>query len=105
MKGHCDHCYGYDSINDDNDKMGNDNSDKMTMLMMRTMISGHQGDHYNQYGMMIFYDEDDNYNDDDKGGLTWPRGKGPQAASQPNTQVLTPHTLHTLHTLHWFHVN
>ena len=32
-------------------------------------------------------------------GLTWPRGKGPQAASQPNTQVLTP-TLHTLHTLH-----
>ena len=54
MKGHCDHCYGYDSINDDNEKMGNDNSDKMTMLMMRTMISGHQGGHYNQYDMMIF---------------------------------------------------
>ena len=50
------------------------------------------------------YHEDDTntQNDDDKGGLTWPRGKGPQAASQPNTQVLTPalHTLHTLHTLH-----
>ena len=47
------------------------------------------------------YHEDDTntQNDDDKGGLTWPRGKGPQAASQPNTQVLTP-ALHTLHTLH-----
>ena len=50
------------------------------------------------------YHEDDanTQNDDDKGGLTWPRGKGPQAASQLNTQVLTP-TLHTSHTLHILH--
>ena len=69
------------------------------MLPVKIQLKNHQDDIDNDY------DEDDNYNDDDKGGLTWPRGKGPQAASQPNTQVLTPHTLHTLHTLHWFHVN
>ena len=33
-----------------------------------------------------------------KGGLTWPRGKGPQAASQPDTEVLTPCcTMHNAH--------
>ena len=41
-----------------------------------------------------------------KGGLTWPRGKGPQAASQPDTQVLTPRcTLHNAHfTQHNAHI-